>query len=135
MPSHIGINGNHKADELADVRHEKFPLLFGHISVNMVGRVEDGAEGEEDFDKQSLLGMGEEEPAEEEDPCAFSAPLHHANEELCTLVKTSPQMRRHQGEGKHPPWMWSHAHPGTFGNRATRAPPPPNHHDDQSRRS
>ena len=72
--THLGINSNHKADELADVGHQKSPLLFGHILVNMMGRVEDGVEAEEGFDERSLLGMGEEEPVEEEDPCAFSAP-------------------------------------------------------------
>ena len=44
VPSHIGICGDHKADELADVGHRKAPLLFRHISVNMVGRLDDGAE-------------------------------------------------------------------------------------------
>ena len=37
VPSHIGIRGNHKADESTDVGRQKSPLLFGHISVNIVG--------------------------------------------------------------------------------------------------
>ena len=32
-------------------------------------------------------------------------PVHHANEELCTLVKTSLQMQRQQGEGTPPVHM------------------------------
>ena len=103
VPSHIGFRGNHKADELADVGRRKCPLMFGHISVNMVGTVENGAEEEEEFDEQSLLGMGEEEPIEEEDLCVHSTPLHRVINKLCTPIQTSPQMQRQRGHPPPPP--------------------------------
>ena len=35
IPSHIGINGNGRADQLADVGRRKSLLLFGHISISL----------------------------------------------------------------------------------------------------
>ena len=34
IPSHVGIRGNEKADQLADLGRRKSPLLFGRISVS-----------------------------------------------------------------------------------------------------
>ena len=76
VPSHVGIRGNHKADELADVGRRKSPLLFGHISLNMMGRVEVEEDGEEDFDEQSLLGINEGELADVADSGASTTPDH-----------------------------------------------------------
>ena len=122
VPSHIGIRGNHKAGELADVG----PLLFGHMSVNMLGRVEDGMEEEEEFDKQSLLGMGEEEPAEEDDLCVHSTPLHCASDELCRPIKTSPQMQRQLERGNTPLEVEA-CTPLHFCKRSKPCSPPPPH--------
>ena len=73
---HIGIKGNHKADQLADVGRRKYLLLFGHISVNRVGGVEKEDEETPNFDEQSLLGMeGEGESGEEEEGPAPLTPL------------------------------------------------------------
>ena len=59
MPSLIGICGNHKVDELADVGRPPVRAL-----VNMVGRVDEGEEEEEEFDESFVLGMGKEALAE-----------------------------------------------------------------------
>ena len=47
VPSHTGICGNHKVDE----RRMWDGVLLGHVSVNMVGGVDEGEDEEEEFDE------------------------------------------------------------------------------------
>ena len=98
-PSHIGICGNHNADELANVGQRKSPLLLGHILVNMVGRVGEGEDEEEEFDKWSVPGMGEETQAEEEEKCPRSALVRRACGDMWTPIRKSPQMNPHGALG------------------------------------
>ena len=99
VPSHIGIKGNHKADELADVGRRTSPLLFGHISVNMVGRVEGAGDEEEEFDELSLLGRGAEESEELQDPDTPTTPLGQVSAEPGTPVRGTPPMHRAPDRG------------------------------------
>ena len=99
VPSHIGIDGNHKADELADVGRRTSPLLFGHISVNMVGRVEGAGDEEEEFDELSLLGRGAEESEELQDPDTPTTPLGQVSAEPGTPVRGTPPMHRAPDRG------------------------------------
>ena len=47
VPSHIGIRGNGRADQLAHVGLRESPLLFGHIPIGLVGVVDQSEEDEE----------------------------------------------------------------------------------------
>ena len=72
IPSHIGIRGNEKADQLADLGRRKSPLLFGRISVSP--RLEEEEEERELLEGEaSVWGYEEEPPLPEEDcpptPC------------------------------------------------------------------
>ena len=97
--SHVGIRGNHKADKLADAGRPKSPLRFGHISVNMVGRVEVEEDGEEEFDDQLLLGVNEGEPADEEDSGAPTTLVHQTGDAPSTLVRHTPRVPAERSSG------------------------------------
>ena len=60
VPSHIGIRGNEKADQLADLGRRKSPLLFGRISVTP--RQDDEEEERELLDGEISVWGDEEEP-------------------------------------------------------------------------
>ena len=60
IPSHIGIRGNEKADQLADLGRRKSPLLFGRISV--APRREDKEEERELLEGEASVWGYEEEP-------------------------------------------------------------------------
>ena len=61
VPSHLGIRGNEKADQLADLGRRKSPLLFGRISVTL--RQDDEEEERELLDGEiSVWGDEEEHP-------------------------------------------------------------------------
>ena len=59
-PSHIGIRGNEKADQLADLGRRKSPLLFGRISVTP--RQDDEEEERELLEGEISVWGDEEEP-------------------------------------------------------------------------
>ena len=60
IPSHIGIRGNEKADQLADLGSRKSPLLFGRISV--APRQEDEEEERGLLEGEASVWGYEEEP-------------------------------------------------------------------------
>ena len=122
VPSHVGIKGNHKADELADVGRRKSPLLFGHISVNMVGRVQVEEDGEEEFDEQSLLG-DEGEPADVEDLVAPTTPVRQTGDALSTPVRHTPRAPTKRSGGT--PLMDVEACMLLRLNKRSNPPPPP----------
>ena len=89
-----------------------------HISVNIVGRVDDGEEEGAEFDEQSVLGMGEEEPIEEEDVCPQHTPVRGACEEICTPIRQGPNSVQRVGvRGMHPRVLLE--------KESTLPPPPP----------
>ena len=89
----------------------------------MVGRVDGGEEEEEGFDEQSVLGMGEEAPAEEEELCPQSTPVRGACDEMCTPIRRSPQVQGHGETGTPPPGSRG-MHPLAPSEKESSPPPP-----------